>query len=148
MYDYFYMGESEQYQFLQMPLFLIKDDQFKALSSDAKILYSLLLNRTSLSKKNNWQDEFGRIYLIYTVEEIKDDLNCGRDKAIKSMQELTKKGLVESIRRGLGKPNLLYVKNFATSLKYPPRDKKEPENPMDSQKSEKPTSRSRKSRLN
>lgn len=145
-YDYFYMDESEQYQFLQMPWLLIKDEQFKNLSSDSKILYSLLLNRTSLSKKNNWRDENGRVYLIYTVDEIKDDLNCGRDKAIKSMQELTKIGLVETIRRGLGKPNLIFVKNFATSLKNTPPDRKEPSNPVNTQKSDLSTSGNRKSR--
>ena len=146
MYDYFYMHESEQYQFLQMPWLLIKDEQFKTISSDAKILYSLLLNRTSLSKKNGWLDELGRVYLIYTVDEIKDDLNCGRDKAMKSMQELTKKGLVETVRRGLGKPNLVYVKNFATSLKYPPGGNTTPTNLDITQKSDISTSGSRKYR--
>lgn len=146
-YDYFYNNENEQYQFLQMPWLLIKDEQFKTLMSDAKILYSLLLNRTFLSKKNGWIDEQGRVYLIYTVEEIKEDLNCGREKAIKSMQALAKIGLVQTIRRGLGKPNLIYVKNFATSCKYQSNPEKEPESHINTQTSEKPTSGNSKSRL-
>ncbi|MDR2204346.1 MAG: replication initiator protein A [Nitrososphaerota archaeon] len=130
-----------------MPWFLIKDEQFKTLSSDAKILYSLLLNRISLSKKNGWCDEFNRVYLIYTVDEVMGDLNCGKNKAIALMQELNKKGLVESIRRGLGKPNILYVKNFATSLKYSAKDNDVPETPMDSQKFDFQTSRGLKIKL-
>jgi len=146
LYDYFYNDDSEQYQFLQMPWFLLTDEQFKNVSSDAKILYSLLLNRTSLSKKNNWLDERGRIYLIYPIDEIRETLNCGKEKAVKSMQELTKIGLIQTIRRGLGKPNLIYVKNFATSLKYQSENKKEPEPRINSQKSEKQTSGSPKNR--
>ena len=140
MYDYFYKDEGEQYQFLQVPWFLITDEQFKSITNDAKLLYSLLLNRISLSKKNDWLDEFGRVYIIYTIDAIKDDLNCGRDKAMKSMQELIKKGLIETVKRGLGKPNLIYIKNFATSLKY---QQNKAETPTESQKSEISTSGSR-----
>jgi len=125
MFDYFKLGENEQYMFLQLPLMLIKDEQFKALSGDSKILYSLLLNRTSLSIKNNWVDDTGNIYIIYTIDQICDDLNCWEQKAIKSMKELKDIGLVKSVRRGLGKPNLLYVMNFATSLKYPKQSEKD-----------------------
>ena len=135
MYDYFYGQQNEQYQFLQLPMMLIKEPEFKKLSSDAKILYSLLLNRTSLSSKNDWRDEQGRVYIYFTIEEIIEDLNCGRDKAIKSMKELKDIKLIESVRQGLGKPNIIYVKNFATSLKYTPN------NPVNSRKSENPTSR-------
>jgi len=118
MFDYFRAGENEQYIFVQMPLMLIKDDLFKELSSDAKILYSLLLNRTSLSIKNNWLDEQGYVYIIYTVEQIMEDLNCWERRAVKAMKELKDIGLVRSIRQGLGKPNILYIMNFATTLKH------------------------------
>ena len=131
MYDYFKLGESEQYQFLQLPWLLIKDQRFKKLSDSSKILYSLLLNRTSLSAKNSWVDEQGNIYIIYTLEQIMEDLNCFKEKATKAMKELKDEGLVESIRRGLGKPNIIYVKNFATSLKYTP---KTPQPPVNTQK--------------
>lgn len=118
MFDYFYNQENEQYLFLQMPKMLIKDPQFKKLSGDAKILYSLLLDRTSLSKKNDWADEEGRVYIIYTIEEIMEDLNCYQGKATKSMKELKEIGLINTVRRGTNKPNLIYVMNFATELKY------------------------------
>ena len=118
MFDYFKLGEQEQYQFLQLPWMLIKDEQFKKLSDGAKILYSLLLNRTSLSAKNGWVDENDNIYIIFTIEQITEDLCCATEKATKIMKELKDTGLLKTVRRGLGKPNLLYVMNFATSLKY------------------------------
>ena len=118
MYDYFKAGEQEQYQFLQLPWMLIKDEQFRKLSDGAKILYSLLLNRTSLSAKNGWIDEEDNIYIVFTIEEITEELCCATEKATKIMTELKNIGLLKSVRRGLGKPNILYVMNFATSLKY------------------------------
>ena len=140
MFDYFYANENEQYLFLQLPMMLIKDENFKPLTSDAKILYSLLLNRTSLSKKNDWRDEHGRVYIIYTVDEIMDDLNCCKMKAVKSMKELKAIGLVQTKRQGLNLPNLIYVMNFATELKYQPKYKKEPENIDEIRKYKKDTS--------
>jgi len=119
---------------------LIKDERFKPLSSDSKILYSLLLNRTSLSKKNDWRDEQGRIYIIYTIDEIMDDLTCCKKKAIKSMKELNEIGLVKITRQGLNRPNLIYVMNFATELKYQPKDKKDPKNADEIRKCKKDTS--------
>jgi len=135
VFDYFYDNQQEQYLFLQLPLMLIKDDMFKKLSDSAKILYSLLLNRTSLSIKNNWKDEHGRVYIIFTLDDIMEDLNCAREKANKSMKELKDIKLIESVRRGLGLPNLIYVKNFSTALKYT-------KNAVNTQKFENRTSRS------
>jgi len=130
VYDYFKLGESEQYQFLQLPWLLIKDAQFKKLSDSSKILYSLMLNRTSLSAKNGWVDEQENIYIIYTIEQIMEDLCCAVEKATKVMKELKDIGLIKTIRRGLGKPNLLYVMNFATSLKYQTKSPTTPINPQ------------------
>lgn len=141
MFDYFYARENEQYLFLQMPWMLIKDDQFKSLSDSAKILYSLLVNRTSLSAKNGWVDEQGRVYIIYTQEEIMSDLNCWEKKATKSLKELREIGLIKSVRQGLGKPNIIYVMNFATNLKYQLKGHEEPTNPMNTQKCQKDISR-------
>jgi len=115
MFKYFQMGENEQYLFLQLPLLLIKDRKFKDLSGDAKILYSLLLNRTGLSRKNNWADEKGNVYIIYTIKEIKADLNCYEQKAVKCKKELEEIGLIKTVRQGQGKPTIIYVMNFADS---------------------------------
>lgn len=91
IFDYYYGREADQFTFYRIPKMLIKDKRFSALSSDAKILYGLMLDRMSLSIMNNWQDDADRTYIIYTVEQICEDLNCGRDKAIKTVAELDAK---------------------------------------------------------
>jgi len=130
-FDYFHANETEQYLFVQLPLMLIKDAKFKKLSDSAKILYSLLLNRTALSAKNGWVDRDNNVYIIYTIEEIMNDLNCWQEKANKAMKELREIGLIKSVRQGLNKPNIIYVMNFATEYKYKGKGKekeqKEPE---------------------
>lgn len=103
--DYFYGDESEQFIYFRIPRLLITSPRFKHLSTDAKLLYGMLLDRMNLSAKNNWYDEDGRVYIYYTVEEICGDMNCGRDKAMKLLAELdTGKGvgLIERIKQGQG----------------------------------------------
>ena len=115
--DYYYGIEAEQFSFYRVPRLLIKDERFKKLSSDAKLLYGLMLDRLSLSIKNEWFDEDNRAYIIYTIDSIMEDLGCGKEKAVKVLAELDSVkgiGLVEKVRRGLGKPDIIYVKNFAS----------------------------------
>lgn len=157
-FDYYYGIEADQFSFYRVPRLLIKDERFKGLSSDAKLLYGLMLDRMSLSMKNGWLDDENRAYIIYTVDAIMEDLGCGKDKAIKVLAELdTNKGigLVERIRRGLGKPDIIYVKNFVVSQETEEKpDKMQVDSDTlaevgdtDLQKSEKPNSRSLRSRL-
>ena len=116
--DYYYGIEAEQFSFYRVPRLLIKDERFKKLSSDAKLLYGLMLDRMSLSMKNEWFDDENRAYIIYTIDSIMEDLGCAKEKAVKVLAELDSVkgiGLVEKVRRGLGKPDIIYVKNF-TSL--------------------------------
>ena len=115
--DYYYGIEAEQFSFYRVPRLLIKDERFKKLSSDAKLLYGLMLDRMSLSIKNKWFDDNNRAYIIYTINSIMEDLGCGKEKAVKVLAELDNTkgiGLVEKVRRGLGKPDIIYVKNFAS----------------------------------
>ncbi len=112
-FDYFYGTESEQFSFYKLPKFLMKEEQFKGLSNDAKLLYTLMLDRMSLSRKNEWLDEENRVYIIYKLEHIVEDLNCSRDKGMKVVAELEKGvGLIERKKRGQGKPTLIYMKKF------------------------------------
>lgn len=116
-FDYYYGVEAEQFSFYRVPRTLIKDKRFKDLSSDAKLLYGLMLDRMALSMKNGWLDDENRVYIIYTLENIIDDLNCGKDKGVKILAELDGDkgvGLIERKKRGLGKPTIIYVKNFIT----------------------------------
>lgn len=117
MFDYFYGVQAEQFSFYRVPKVLFTKEQFKQLSAEAKILYGIMLDKLDLSVKNKWVDEKGRVYIIYTIEQIMEDMNCADQKATKLLDELEKKcGLIERKRQGLGKPNLIFVKNFITGV--------------------------------
>lgn len=114
-FKYFYGTESDSYTFYRIPKVLILDERFKRLSNDAKILYGLMLDRMSLSARNGWFDEEKRVYIYYSMEEVMEDLNCSKNKALKSFSELdtsTGIGLIERVKQGQGKPSMIYVKNF------------------------------------
>ena len=116
-FEYFYGGEAEQFSFFRIPKLLFRDEAFKSVSTDAKVLYGLMLDRMSLSLKNNWMDTEGRVYIIYTIADIMEDMNCADQKAGKLLTELDNNkgiGLIERKRQGLGKPNIIYVKNFVS----------------------------------
>lgn len=117
MFDYFYGAQAEQFSFYRVPKVLFTRDQFKDLSAESKTLYGIMLDKLDLSVRNNWTDEQGRVYIIYTIEQIMRDLNCGNKKAGQLLQELEEKGgLIERKRQGLGRPNLIFVKNFISSV--------------------------------
>lgn len=117
-FDYFYKRDLERFQFFMLPKILVTGEQFKTISSDAKILYACLFDRISLSAKNDWLDKEGRIYIIFTIEEIMKTINRSRPTAVKALDELDKNtrgiGLIERKRLGFGKPNIIYVKDFTS----------------------------------
>ena len=78
--------------------------KFKGLSLDAKVLYSMYLSRSTLSYKNNWIDENGRVYIYFTVEETAQQLGCGIKKAVKLIKDLEVIGLIKKKRAGQGNP--------------------------------------------
>ena len=114
--DYFYGQAGELFSFFRIPKALFQEQRFQNLSTDAKTLYGILLDRMSLSVKNEWFDKKGRVFIIFTIEDVKRTLCCADNKAMKLFRELEKFGLVERKRRGLGKPSLVYVKNFSSDL--------------------------------
>lgn len=114
-FKYFYGTESEMLTFYRIPKLLITSDFFNKVSNDAKVLYSLMLDRMSLSAKNHWFDKENRVYIYYSVEDTMENLHCGKNKAMKTIAELDAKGgigLIERKKQGLGKPDIIYVKNF------------------------------------
>ena len=118
-FQYFQGEEAEQYTFYRIPKQLFTLDYFKSLSSDAKILYGLMLDRMSLSIKNNWFDDQNRAYIYFSIEDIVEYLGCGKNKAVKLMKELdtgTGIGLIEKRRQGFGKANIIYVKKFMVEM--------------------------------
>lgn len=149
--DYFYGDEAEQFAYFRIPRQLITNPRFKYISTDAKLLYGMLLDRMGLSAKSEWYDDDGRVFIYYTVEEICKDLTCGRDKAMKLLMELDVGkgiGLIERVKQGQGKPTKIYVKRFATGTVTPKQKQTPPpRHPevdfSDVQMSGFPTSRSR-----
>ena len=118
-FSYFYGEESEQFSYFRIPRLLVRSKKFKTLSTDAKPLYGLMLDRMGLSAKHSWYDELGRVYIYYTLDEIQTDLMCGHNKAVLLLAELdTGKdgfGLIERVKQGQGRPAKIYVKKFTTT---------------------------------
>lgn len=111
--NYFYGPQSSQFSFYRIPKLLFQDERFKGISAEAKTLYGILLDRMELSMRNGWADDQGRVYIVFTLDEIMACLSCAKKKAVSLLNELEQKaGLIERKRQGLGKPNLIYVKNF------------------------------------
>lgn len=140
-------------EFLRLPLTLLANPKYKQMSLEAKFIYSLLLNRMTLSQRNDWINEDNEVYLIYTREEASKILNISYKTAVNAFRELIKNGLLYEQRQGLGAPNLLYVlkaelededatefnKDFEGNDTE--NDKKGPENPADMQMCKNYTSR-------
>ena len=82
-YDYFYGQSGELFSYFRIPKALFQDHRFRQISTDARTLYGILLDRMSLSAKNGWLDEQGRVYIIYTVREVQESLCCAEHKAVK-----------------------------------------------------------------
>ncbi|SDH69679.1 Replication initiator protein A (RepA) N-terminus [Pseudobutyrivibrio sp. 49] len=114
-FKYFYGNESELFTFYRIPKELITNPRFKNLSNDAKLLYGLMLDRMALSAKNHWFDKNNRVYIYFSVVDVMEQLNIGRNKAIKLFKELDNEsgiGLIEKKQQGQGKPAMIHVKSF------------------------------------
>ena len=112
--DYFYGQAGELFSFYRIPKALFQEPWFQTLSTGAKTLYGILLDRMSLSVKNEWFDKKGRVFIIFTIEDVKRTFRCADNKATRLLRELEEFGLIERKRRGQGKPCLVYVKNFSS----------------------------------
>lgn len=111
-FPYHYGTEAEQYTFYRVPKILFTEPVFQNLSTDAKLLYGLLLDRMQLSIRNKWVDEEGRVYIYFTIGSVMEALACGNKKASRLLGELDDRkgiGLITRIRQGLGKPDKIFV---------------------------------------
>ena len=116
-FDYYYGKEADTFSFYRVPKILFSEAYFKGLSVEAKVLYGLMLDRMSLSMKNQWIDAEGKVYINFSVENIQEYMGCSKNKAVAILKELDSDGgigLVEKKRQGQGKPTIIYVKNFAS----------------------------------
>lgn len=115
-FDFFKGNETEQYMFYRVPQVLFTDEQFKKISCEAKLLYGFLIDRTSLSVKNNWLDKSGNVFVYFTLEEAKEKLNIGTGKSVKIFDELERIGLIIRKKQGQGNPTKIYVMNFTKQI--------------------------------
>lgn len=104
----FMRRESPLPRYLPYPVFLLDTD----LTMTARVIYALLLNRVSLSQMNGWVDEFGRVFVIYTIESLVHDIHKGQTTVKKALAELEDAGLLMRKRKDFGKPSHLYVKTI------------------------------------
>lgn len=116
MYDYYYGPEAEQFVFYRIPKVLFEAEGVKDISTDAKLLYGLMLDRMQLSAKNQWLDEKGRVYIYYTVKQIMNSLSCSNKTVTKLLHELEQSGLISREKNGLTKPDRIYVMNFLSMM--------------------------------
>ena len=145
---YFTGTEAEQFTFYKIPKLLFSNKYFSDISTDAKVLYGLMLDRIGLSLKNGWMDDENRAYIFFSVEETMEYLHCKKNKAIQTIAELDSGsgiGLIEKMRQGQGKPTRIYVKSF-----FIPLDEASENNPevgkINFKRFEKQTSRSLKNK--
>ena len=111
--DFYYGREAEQFTFYRLPKALITDACFKGMTNNAKLLYGLMLDRMSLSKKRGWLDEANKVFIKYSLNNIEEDLNVSRKTASSLLKELEEIGLIDMIQQP-GVANIIYVKNFVS----------------------------------
>ena len=140
--EYIYSEESENFGFFRIPRALVKDERFRDLSTDSKLLYGLMLDRMGLSLQNGWQDTEGRAFIYFTLEEIQATLACGHNKAVRLLAELEQYALIERAKQGQGKPAKIYVKKIPAADADSGEDTENDSislEPADLKRSEKPT---------
>ena len=112
IFPFHYGNEAETYSFYRIPKVLFTEPVFSGLSTEAKLLYGLLLDRMQISIRNGWLDQEGRVFIYYTIDAVMEALSCGNKKAGTLLAELDDRkgiGLITRIRQGLGKPDRIYV---------------------------------------
>ena len=119
MNDYFTADDAEEYCFYRIPKPLILNPDYRSVPVEAKMLYGLMLDRMGLSVSNGWLDEQGRVFIYYTVDAVREDLCCGKEKACKLLADLERADLIERRRQGLTKPSITYVKRFRQRSENP-----------------------------
>lgn len=113
-FNYINANTVRNFDFITIPRALIKDDKFKSLDGNAKLLYGLMLGRTALSAihLDKFSDENGNIFIIYTVNQVMEDLCVSNKTACKLISDLEKIGLITRKKQGRGNPSLTYVMDF------------------------------------
>lgn len=113
--QYYYEEEADQFSFYRIPKILFTEPEFKEITAEAKIVYGLMLDRMSLSRKNHWIDDQKRVFIYYTLEEIMENMGVSHAKGVRILKELDSVGLISRVKQGMGKPTIIYVRNFVSA---------------------------------
>ena len=105
---------SQNFYMLHKVLFI--NEKYKKLSDSAKVTYAILNDRVSLSIKNNWIDQNGDIYFIFTNENLQEVLDKSKNTITKIKKELQEVGLLEQVKTGFNQPNKLYLHEIETNI--------------------------------
>lgn len=132
VYKHICKEDTYMFNYTKLPNELFTIKMFSSLSLHAKVLYSFMLQRISISKDNNWIDDYGNVYIYYKSEEIMQKFNCSNKTASKIMSELEEIGLIEKKRQGQGRPDIIYVNKFSEVIEG--EEKEEPEQPSENNK--------------
>jgi len=119
--NYTKLSEIRQHSYLIVPKELFLNERYAKLSNDARITYSFLLDRLSLSVKNGWHDEEDRVFLIFTRESLAEMVGTSLRSMTTIMKQLNDVELVKETRQGLNKPNLIYIGKISYEQKKPVR---------------------------
>lgn len=112
-FNYLYGKQAEQFSYVNIPKVLIKEEAFSNVSLEAKMLYGLIMEKMGMYQKNNWKDELGRVFVVYPLTEIMEDMNRSENSVKKYMTELEAAGLLERKERAKGYPDMLYLKRVS-----------------------------------
>ena len=112
-FSHLYGKQAEQFAYVNIPKALIHEEAFSDVSLEAKMLYGLIMERMGMYWKNKWQDEQGRVYVLYPVKEIMEDMNRGETSVGKYLSELEEAKLLERVQSAPGRPCKLYLKKLS-----------------------------------
>lgn len=131
-YDYFHNMEGMRFSHYQIPKMLFVDERIKNISNTAKMAYSFLLDKTALSYKNGWKDRNGRIYVLFPQKELQQLLGCSIRTVKSALAELDINkgvGLIDRTKQGMNNPDMIYVLDYGTNLKYQKRNQNSANSP-------------------
>ena len=114
--NYFYENEIEKFLFYRVPKVLFEYLYYRCVSFEARTFFGVLLNQMTLSRKNKWLDDGGRVYIYFTQQSAMRITGYGHNKVARMFLELEQVGLIERKKQGQGKPARIYVKNFTAVL--------------------------------
>lgn len=98
---------------LCIPKALFFDKRYEDLSVDAKILYSLLLDRKEMAVRNGWIDRYGAVYVLYSREEMEKHLNVPAARVERALAQLEAHDQMVAVARPYkGRADQIYVRDI------------------------------------